>query len=716
LRTLPNNGAGYGLLRHLNPTTAPTLATLPTPQIGFNYLGRFDLAKNDAEVADWQMLPDAETGSGHDAQGRLSHALEVDALAVDNAEGGSLVANWTWANGLLSEEEVRDLAETWFRALQVIVAHAEQPNSGGHSPSDFDLVELAQEEIDGLEAGPSGLADVLPLAPLQQGLLFHSLYDEQGSDVYTAQMAFEFEGRFDVDAMKRAIATLLERHANLRAGFRSRKDGEPVQVIAEQVDVPWFEVDLSGLPEADREDALILLAAEDQTRRFDLTAPPLLRFTLVTMGPERYRFLVTNHHILLDGWSTPILLGELFALYGADDDSGLSRPTPYRDYLEWLTRQDRTAAEAAWAEKFDDLTEPTLLAGSSASQDVTLPDRHVVELSERHTANLLAQARRLGITANTAVQTAWALLLGHLTGRNDVTFGATVSGRPADIPGIESMVGLFINTLPVRVHLDPAEGLGDLMARVQQQQTDLLPHHHIGLNDVQRITGHSELFDTIVVFENYPVSNNALQQDNRGLHMVNGTSRDATHYPLSLITVQTDTGFELRLDYRPDVFDRKAVAAIGDQLHRTLVMLAEQTEIPTGHVELLPSGERARVLGEWSATDREVEPGTLPDMFEAQVARTPDATAVVFEDHSLTYTELDTAANRLAHELMARGVKPGDFVAVAAPRSLELVTALYAVLKAGAAYVPVDPDYPAERIGWILEDARPALVLTTSAV
>ncbi|WP_436800659.1 amino acid adenylation domain-containing protein, partial [Streptomyces syringium] len=717
LHALPDNGAGYGMLRHLNQDTAATLAALPNPQIAFNYLGRFERGDGTAQSADWGLVPDADTGSSRDPKGLLGHALELNALTLDSTQGASLVANWSWADGLLSEDEVRDLAQTWFRALEAIVRHTATPGAGGHTPSDFTLVELTQGEVDELQARQPGLADVLPLAPLQQGLLFHALYDEEGSDVYSVQMSFDFEGDFDADAMKRAAATLLERHANLRAGFHSRDNGEPVQVVPRHVELPWTEVDLSGLPESKREEELARLVTEDRVRRFDLAAPPLVRFTLIALGGNRHQLLVTNHHILLDGWSTPVLLSELFALYSTKgDDSALPRVTPYRDYLSWLTAQDRTEAEAAWLREFDGLEEPTLLAGSTEGQDSALPDRLVVELSADETAKLLAQTRRLGVTTNTIVQSAWALLLGHLTGRDDVVFGATVSGRPADIPGIESMVGLFINTLPVRVRLDSAETLGGLVNRIQERQTDLLPHHHIGLNDVQRLTGHSELFDTIVVFENYPIDDKALEQDSQGLNITSGSSRDATHYPLSLIAAQVDVGFELRLDYRPDFFDRERVAAIGEQLRRLLGTLAEATELPVGRAELLSGAERGLVVEGWNATGRGVAAGTLPGVFEAQVARTPDATAVVFEGESLSYAELDARANRLAHELVARGVAGGDFVAVAAPRSLELMVALYAVVKAGAAYVPVDPDYPAERIGWILEDARPALVLTTVEV
>ncbi|MET9695228.1 amino acid adenylation domain-containing protein, partial [Streptomyces sp. NPDC006514] len=613
LHACPDNGAGYGLLRYLNPETAPLLAELPAPQISFNYLGRFELADGVAATGDWELSANTDTGDARAPKGRLRHSLEVSAMTVNGSDGdGSLVAGWTWPQALFTEDEIQELARTWFRALEAIVTHSRTEGAGGHTPSDFTLVEQSQSEIEELEALQPGLADVLPLAPLQQGLLFHALYDEEGSDVYSVQTVFDFAGGLDVASMKRAAAALLARHDNLRAGFHARKNGDPVQAIAHEVELPWTEVDLSALPEAERQEEMDRIVSEDRVLRFDLTAPPLVRFTVFDMGEGRHRLLLTNHHILLDGWSTPILLSELFALYGTDgDDSALPRVTPYRDYLAWLSGQDRTEAEAAWQHEFEGLEEPTLLAGHRETPGSALPERLVVELTEDETARLLARARQLGVTTNTLMQTAWALLLGRLTGREDVVFGATVSGRPADIAGIESMVGLFINTLPVRISLQRSETLGELICRVQSQQTDLLPHHYIGLNDVQRLTGHSELFDTLVVFENYPVDEESVERDNQGLNIVSGASRDATHYPLSLIASQTGTAFHLRLDYRPDLFDAERVATIGEQLRTVIGALTETADVSTGNVELLSARDRGLLLEGWNETDRVVGPGTL---------------------------------------------------------------------------------------------------------
>ncbi|MBL3668916.1 amino acid adenylation domain-containing protein, partial [Streptomyces sp. M2CJ-2] len=717
LRALPDNGVGYGLLRHLNPRTGPELAGLPVPQLGFNYLGRFDTtAGDDATAADWSVCADVDLGDGHDPAGRVAHALELNAVTQDHADGPRLVAGWSWPGALFGEAEVRELAEGWFRALRALTAHAEKPEAGGYTPSDLPLVNITQEQIDRLESERPGLADVLPLSPLQQGLLFHAVYDEQAADVYTVQFAFEIEGALDAGALRAAADAVLRRHANLRACFVHADLDQPVQVIPRAVELPWADVDLSGLPgEAEREAELARWLAEDRARRFDLARPPLMRFTLITMGPDRYRFVITNHHILLDGWSMPLVLDELFRLYGnGGNESVLPRVTPYRDHLAWLSRQDRAAAEATWREALAGVEEPTLLAVPDPLREPVAPERVRLELPEELTAALAEWARGRGVTVNTVVQAAWAMVVGQLTGRDDVVFGATVSGRPPEIPGIESMVGLFINTLPVRVRLDAAETLEGLLARLQDQQARLMDHQYLGLADIQKLTPVSgELFDTVVIFENYPVDAANLQRSAGGLGIVDGQNHEGTHYALSL-TVGLGSSLSLDFGYRPDLFDRERIESLGDCLLRLLREAGPNAGQPVGRISLLAPRDEQRVLKEWNDTAHPVQPIPLLDLLETRVAWTPGAAAVLYEDTVVTYAELNARANRLAHLLIARGASPERYVAVALPRSVDMVVALLAVLKSGAAYIPLDPEHPAERLGHILGDARPSLLLTTA--
>ncbi|MFE9381464.1 non-ribosomal peptide synthase/polyketide synthase [Streptomyces sp. NPDC006855] len=718
LRALPDNGIGYGLLRYVNPDTSGVLAQLPSPQIGFNYLGRFDAAGGSgAEAAGWSLCSDADLGDGRDPKGRVAHALEVNAVTLDERDGPRLVADWSWPAGLFSDEEVRALAEAWFAALRTLVDHvAGSVGVGGLTPSDLrPLVSVAQEQIDGLEEEYGGLADVLPLSPLQQGLFFHAVYDEQAEDVYTVQLALDIEGVVDREALRTAAQTLLSRHSGLRAAFRHEGLDTPVQVIPQNVELPWHERDLTALPEAERAAAADRLTAEDRTARFDLTAPPLMRFTLLTTADDRHRLLLSHHHLLLDGWSMPVFLGELFTLYGnRGDGTVLPKVTPYRDYLTWVAGQDREAALTAWRQVLDGLDEPTLLAAPDPSRPAVPVVRTRRELSEDRTAALARWARARGVTVNTVVQAAWAMVVGQLTGRDDVVFGGTVSGRPPQVPGIESMVGLFINTLPVRVELDPAETLGALLDRLQDQQAGLMDHQHLGLTDIQQTAGLGELFDTLVIFENYPLDAAELRRSAGGLGIVGGDNHESTHYPLSL-TVGVGRSLGLDLAHRPDLLDQDRVDALAACLLRLLGDAADAAEQPVGRLRLLAPEQERRMLGEWSGTIETEAAPTLLGRFTERAAAAPDALAVVSGAERLTYAELDARSDALADELVRRGAGPEQYVAVALPRTAGLLVSLLAVLKSGAAYVPLDPEHPADRLGYVLDDARPSLLLTTAA-
>ena len=327
LRALPDNGLGYGLLHYLNPETKEVLASLTSPQVCFNYLGRFGMS----EGKDWSLAPEIEgLGGGGDPAMPLTHALSLNALTGDLAEGPELIAHWSWASELFSEAEIRDLAELWFKMLQALVTEAQHPQAGGFTPSDLPLITLDQDQIEQLEAQLPPLEDIWPLSSLQQGLLFHALYDPS---IYHVQLILELTGLVDPVALQAAVQALLQRHANLRAGFIHDGVDHPVQVIPRIVSQPWQEIDLSSLHGSEREARRLQLLMEDQKRPFDPTRPPLLRFTLIRLTPNQHQLLFTHHHILLDGWSMPILIQELFALYAAKgNDIALPRITPYRDY------------------------------------------------------------------------------------------------------------------------------------------------------------------------------------------------------------------------------------------------------------------------------------------------------------------------------------------------------------------------------------------------
>jgi hypothetical protein len=558
----------------------------------------------------------------------------------------------------------------------------------------------------------SAIADILPLSPLQEGLLFHALYDdEQAPDLYATQQILELTGPVEPAAVRAAGQALLDRHPNLRACFRRRDTGRALQIVPTDVELPWTEDDLSTLGEAEREKEWERLLDEERARRFDLAKPPLLRYLLVKWSADSYRLLVTNHHILLDGWSKQLLVREFTALHSGEHPAALPPAPAYRDYLAWLGRQDRTAAETAWRHALAGAGEPTLLSPGAAGATV-LPGELVCELPERLTGAAEATARSLGITLNTLVQGAWGVLLGRLTGRTDIVFGQTVTVRPPELPNIATMVGFCINTVPTRVRWDEDGTVADLLTALHRRQAALLPHQHLGLADIRRAAGSGgELFDTLLAFENHPAASGPGSSRVGQL-----TGRDATHYPLTL-AVLPGRRLALRLSYRPDLYDETGARHLLDRFAAVLEALVSDPARRVREVEILLPGERLRM----PAVGQGVAPAgtpaqTLPALFARQVTRTPDATAVVHENTRLTYAELDARAERLARLLVARGAGPERLVALALPRSPELVVAILAVLKSGAAYVPLDPEYPAERLAFTLADSAPVLLVTTGDV
>ena len=607
LRAIPGNGLGYGLLRYLNPHTGSHLADCPTPQVGFNYLGRF--AAPDA--TDWAIADEAiDLGSGDPAM-PLAHGIAVNAFTLDTTNGATLTAHWTWASALFTEDAVRELAQRWFQVLEKLARHAAQPGAGGRSPGDLPLVALAQAEIERLERRYPQFEDILPLSPLQEGLLFHALYDAQGPDIYTVQLVLDLQGSLDAAALQAAAQALTARHASLRAGFQHAGLSRPVQIIIPKVAVPWRRIDLSSLETAEHEAQLARVLGDERAARFDLAAPPLLRFALIRLAADRHSLVVTNHHLLLDGWSAPVLVRELLTLYAHQGDPGcLPRAVPYRDYLAWIAAQDRAAAISAWREALAGLQEATRLAPHDPARRALPPERVALALSATFTAALTRHARQHGLTLNTLLQVAWAILLGRQTGRDDVVFGVTVAGRPAEVAGIETMAGLFINTLPLRVTLSSDQPLLTLLEQVQDSQSRMMAHQHLGLAEIQRLAGLGELFDTLLVFENFPIDHNSLSAETGGLRLTNVSGYDATHYPLTLFVIPGDR-LQLRLDFRADLFDRSSIEALVQRLVRLLEAVVAEPDRSIGSLDVLGAEERDRILRQWNETAHTIAPVTL---------------------------------------------------------------------------------------------------------
>ncbi|MEU9595457.1 amino acid adenylation domain-containing protein [Streptomyces sp. NPDC048109] len=586
------------------------------------------------------------------------------------------------------------------------------PEAAGPAVPAGPPITLTEAELAELVALERPYAEVLPPTPLQQGMHFHAMLAADTADVYTAQAPVRLTGALSPAVLRAAFDAVLARHTALRVSFRLLGPGRLVQLVHEDVRTPWREVDLTGLVDEEQRARVAELLADERMRRFDLAESPLLRVTLVRFSDDDHLLVVSHHHALLDGWSLPLFFRDLFAAYARGGTHPAPAPAQFTDFVRWLGGQDGDAAVRAWAEALAGFDEPTLVAPDAEAATAGVPHLVTHTVAAERTAALVAAVRGAGLTLNTLVQGAWAVVLGRLLGRDDVVFGATTAARPAELPGSEEIVGLLMNTVPVRVRVASDRPFDALLAGLQEQQADLRPYQHLGLTEVQRILGTGELFDTVVDFASAPFDGGSVQEQVPGLRMTVDEEPvpGASHYPLNLVVVPGER-LSLELSYRDDLFTADEGTALLTRVRAVLDGFLADPSAPVGRLDLLTAEERTALR---ATAEGPAHPGpdTFPALFEERVRERPDAVAVIDGERALSYGELNERANRLARELVGEGIGPEDVVGVALPKSVESVTAVLAVLKAGAAYLPLDPGYPPERLRHIVGDARPALVLT----
>ncbi len=732
LRQIPQRGIGYGVLRYLDD---PTGLVPPVPlDLSFNYLGQFDATLTPQDHPLLLGLGQEASGQAESPRGRRPYLLEINALIV----AGELQVVWRHSQQAHQVETVEQVAQAYLRNLRALVAHCCAVETSRYTPSDFTAVGLPQAEVDHLLATyDQNIEDIYELSPMQQGMLFESLY-APASGVYVTQFYLTLDTRLNVTAFRFAWQEVIDRHPILRTCFHWQREDTALQVVQKAVGLPWQEWDWRG--RRDSATALQTWLQADRQQGFTLDQAPLMRYTLIRLSAERYAFIWTQHHLLGDGWSMPLLLQELVARYRAlcaGQLTALPAPRLYRDYILWLRRQDRAQAEAFWRARLHLFTAPTpltvdrqaLTRGTSGADYIK---QHYL-LPSAFAAALTTFAQQNQLTVNTVVQGAWALLLGRYSGNQDVLFGATTSGRPPSLSGVEQMVGLFINTIPVAVSLPAAQPLLPWLRQLQDAQSAAQEFAYVSLLDLQSwssIPRGVPVYESILVFENYPVDPNQLQSDVAFVEDVQ--SYEQTNYPLT-IGVTPGNGLDFAFSYDTRRFDEATIQRMFGHLQ---TLLAEMMANPLRTIDQLPiltTAERQQLLVEWnqsavtSPADDDHDRCTH-QLFAMQAARLPDAVAVSFVSDAqwlaqhpthqlttLTYAELDLRANQLAHYLQQVGVGPDVLVGLAMERSVEMIVGLLGILKAGGAYLPLDPTYPADRLAFILADAQPAVIVTTSA-
>ncbi|MVP02340.1 amino acid adenylation domain-containing protein, partial [Paenibacillus sp. N10] len=716
LRGIPKKGIGYGILRYLS-SSQENDRFAAEPEISFNYLGQFDQDYENNGLAPSSY----STGSDVSKNAAMDFVLDINGLVAK----GVLELTIRYGTTQFKRETVERLGGLLQSALREVIAHCIAVERPELTPSDVLLKGLTVEELEQLTqlTGSAGeLENVYTLTPMQKGMLFHNLMDAQ-SGAYFEQVTFDLEGSFDAGAFSKSLDLLVDRHEALRTNFISGWKDEPVQVVFRKRSCEFYYEDVSGLAEPDRVKYIAEFTSLDKAKGFHLAQDSLMRVSILRTGAQTFHFIWSHHHILMDGWCMFFMIQEVFDSYFAFHENRqpeLAPVTPFASYIQWLDKQDLDAASDFWSQYLAGCEQQTRLPQEKTANKT---DSYIsidldFELSRELSERVERTARQNQVTINTLIQTAWGLMLQTYNNSPDVVFGCVVSGRPADIQGVESMIGLFINTIPVRIQSQAGDTFADVMRRTQDQALAAGAYDTYPLYEIQALSEQKrELIHHIMVFENYPAEQRIEQLVGGGKEAltISGVhAPEQTNYDFN-ITVIPDDRMLLRFSYNELAFDEAGIRQIYGHFSRIIEQVAANPNIRVDKLELLTAAEKEQITAGFNDSNTETVPEQpLYRLFEEQAVLMPAQTAVVYEDTRLTYGELNERASRLAAVLRAGGIGSESIVGILADRSVELLVGVLGVWKAGGAYVPIDPDYPQDRIWFMLEDSGASVLLTQS--
>ncbi|MBN3898050.1 MAG: amino acid adenylation domain-containing protein [Nostoc sp. NOS(2021)] len=712
LRSIPQRGFGYGLLRYLNNETANSFAeALPAP-ISFNYLGQ---VRSESGKNKLFRLLNEETELTRNPEGLRPHIIDINSIVVE----GELRVDWLYSYSLHSQQTIVKWAGEFQQNLLDILNHCTEIDVGGYTPSDFPLVRIPQSYLDILQEKYSQLEDIYPLSPLQEGMLFHTIYNpEEG--IYFEQVTGKIIGKFDVDNFNFAWQAVVDRHPILRSAFVWDNQDTPLQIVSKSVNFSILQQDWRHLSSPQQENKLQQYLREDRQNGFLLDRCPLMRFSVIQLDNFTWQWLWSHHHIILDGWSLPVIFKEVLAIYQSTCQRvphSLPPVPPYRNYIQWLATRNREEAKQFWQESLHGINTSTRLSWQLPEEELVsnLPAYAEVELrlSQAEFAKLQKMAQNHRLTLNTLAQGAWGLCLQKHGAGEDVLFGVTVSGRPPELAEIENMVGLFINTLPMRVRLNPTVTVAAWLENIQQHHVQMREYEYSKLTDIQKeipLAAGESLFESILVFENYPVDQ-TLKEQGQHFRVDEIQFYERTNYPLT-IGVIPDTGLLLKLNYQTKFLSATAAKILLSRLRNIMINLAEHPDFVLGKISALSAQERIFHEGNAIAWG---DFRTAHQLFEKSADLHPNAMALVCGEDAIFYGELEKRANQLAATLISIGINYESIVGLYFHPDLDFIIALLAVLKAGAVFLPLDRSYPETRLQFIVEDSQTRLILTKEA-
>ncbi|HYE53806.1 MAG TPA: amino acid adenylation domain-containing protein [Chitinophagaceae bacterium] len=716
LRKVPNNGIDYLLLKYYCSDNV-FIREAGEPAISFNYLGQFDA---DTSGNTYRI---AGESTGDDVSPAKVRDYDWDVAGI--VTGGELEMKLTYSAQQYHDETINTLLGFYKEQLEEIITYCCNYGKVELSPSDLTyshltIKDLSITQLDDLQL-QYDLEDVYPLSPMQEGMLFHSVLDPQSNN-YFEQMTFEMHGVLDVAAIEKSVNDLVARYDILRTVFVQQGYKRPLQVVLKQRKADFTYRDVREECVQQPKDAVIRAwQIRDRSMHFDLEKGVLMRLKVLRVADQEYVFIWSHHHILMDGWCMAILLKEFKEIYARNKRAlpvELPPVPPYSSYIKWLQYLDRDESVSFWKRYLDNYeTLVGLPRKATSDASFELVSQKLV-IGRELTRALQKISVEYGVTLNTIMQAVWGIMLGKYNNVHDVVFGVVVSGRPVEIPGIETMVGLFINTVPVRLQLDPAESMSDLLLKTQRSALETERYQYHPLSEIQALSGLGrELLDHIMIFENYPVAE-AIAQDDESEEKPDYVIRNVrafeqTNYDLTLVVVPGEE-MHVRFEYNARRYMADTIQRAAAILHEVIIQLAADTTIRLRDVEIITAAEKHQLLYEFNNTAAPYERHkTIPELFEEQAARTPQAVAMVYQDEEVTYAALQSRSARIAQLLANLGTGPEVRVAVLMERSPHMICGMLGILKAGGSYIPIDVNWPRNRVSEILNSLGVQYVLVS---
>jgi amino acid adenylation domain-containing protein/non-ribosomal peptide synthase protein (TIGR01720 family) len=730
LRNIPDKGIGFGILRYISPLSEQDRESLEIePSITFNYMGQFD---EDLTEAGFKKSP-YSTGNTRSLESHQPQQININGMVVN----GKLTFTFSGDTNRFDRQQIKTLTQSFKGNLKKIIKHCREIDEPCYTPADYDAKGLDFHELSAVyqHFGKNNIRKIYDLSPMQEGMLFHYLMD-RSQQAYLVQLVYLLEGDIVPELFKECSRRLMIQHDALRTALVYKDTKQPRQVVLDQRETVFNYHDITN--NADINKSLEDIKSKDRQKGFHLTHDPLIRFNLVKTRQDKYTLIITFHHIIMDGWSTNLLMKDFITIYQRLKNNQPWEPGvvyPYLDYIKWLDEQDISTARRYWQDYLRGFDQVTRIPVHEPHQDINNGKNesreHTVVIDKDIYRGLSELARQSNVTLNNVLQAAWCVILQRYTGADDIMFGNVTSGRNISLPGIDLIIGLFINTIPMRIQIDDQQPFAQMAGQLQEILVESQTYGTLSLGEIQGYTAvEGQALEHLYIHENYPVDQELRSNQltsSTGFKITKRYSIEKTNYHLNLMIIPR-TDLHLVWQYNENVYDTRLVTALARNFQCVLQQVVLHPHQSAAEIEIITPEEKQQLLLEFNNTDAEYpKEKNLHQLFAGQAEQTPDNIAVVgpladmqvnyrsYMTHMtyISYNELNQKSHQLALQLKERGVKPDNIVGIMLERSVDMIIGIFAILRAGGAYLPIDPNYPLERINYMLKDSNAGVLVAT---